>query len=149
MEANIQIQARPPPLNLGLDLSPLKKAFIIADKFRKSLEKEFPGEFSPKPAPVYYSPPGYYDYVPDGEVSPLCLALGGSLAQVDKLPVIRFGGVEIRVFTPGSQEGNSPICNHNKDASAVDEGSQTFRPSTKDDLCIRAGGGSSESISDE
>ena len=132
MEVNIQ------PLNLGLDLSPLKKAFIKAAQHRQSIETEYPGEFSPKPAPVYSSPPGYYDFMSEGEVSPMCLiphgsiAQGESLAQVDKLPVIRFGAVEIRFFTPGSQEGHSPICNHNKDASSVDEGSQTFRPSVNE-----------------
>jgi hypothetical protein len=41
--------------------------------------------------------------------------------------------VEIRIFTPGSHEGHSPICvNHKKDASTVDEGSQTFRPSANE-----------------
>jgi hypothetical protein len=136
MEVNSQIQA-PPPLNLGLKLSPLNKAFLKAIQHRKSIETEYPGEFSPKPAPVYSSPPGYYDFLAEGEVSPVCLgsgacvAQGGSLAQVDKLPGIRFGAVEIIFFTPGSQEGHSPICNHNKDASVVDEGSQTFRPSAE------------------
>ena len=131
MEVNIEILA-PPPLNLGSGLSPLKKAFLKAAKHRQSIETEYPGEFSPKPAPVYSSPPGYYDFMVDGEVSPLCLAQGGSLAQVDKLPGIRFGAVEIRVFSPGSNEGHSPICNHNKDATIVDEGSQTFRPNAED-----------------
>jgi hypothetical protein len=142
MEVNIEIQA-PPPLNLGANLSPLNKAFLKATNHRQSIETEYPGEFSPKPAPVYSSPPGYYDFMTEGEVSPLCLIpQGGSLAQVDKLPGIRFGAVEIRFFTPGSQEGHSPICNHNKDASVLDEGSQTFRPSA-DEKHESSGGGSS------
>lgn len=149
MEINIEIQA-PPPLNLGLNLSDLNKAFLKATKLRQSIETEYPEEFSPKPAPVYSSPPGYYDFMAEGEVSPLCLIPGGciaqgvSLPQVDKLPVIRFGAVDIRVFTPGSQEGHSPICNHNKDASVVDEGSQTFRPSVNEKH-ESSGGGSSNS----
>jgi hypothetical protein len=144
MEVNIQ------PLNLGTGLSPLKKAFLNAAKLRQSIENEYPGEFSPKPAPVYSSPPGYYDFMEEGEVSPMCLAAqgslaqGGSLAQVDKLPGIRFGAVEIRVFSPGSNEGHSPICNHNKDATIVDEGSQTFRPSVNEKH-KSSGGGSSNS----
>jgi hypothetical protein len=143
MEVNIVIQ-KPPALKLGANLSDLNKAFIKAIKHRQSIETEYPGEFSPKPAPAYSSPPGYHDFIPEGEISPLCLsphgciAQGGSLAQVDKLPGIRFGAVEIIIFTPGSQEGHSPICNHNKDASVVDEGSQTFRPSAE-------GGSSGES----
>jgi len=112
-----------PPLNLQLHLSDLNRAYNRAIDFRKQLEEENPGEFSPKPIHPYQSPSLSNNSVPSGNVSPMILhsdngslSQGGMLNTVDKLPV-RFGYVDIKIFTTEPDDRNSPTCNNSSDKS--------------------------------